>query len=750
MKPFTSPAPKDSLPLTEPEKLIADAVLRAHLRSAPVSTPDADGAARGAGISRIIDAQGICTLTFDRRGSAANVLDRDTLLELDAHLDFIGGSPNVRGLLLTSAKPNIFVAGADVHALAGMADRPASAPAPELEELLGLGQRVFNRLAGLNVPVVAAIHGACLGGGCELALACGHRIASDDGATRIGLPETQLGILPAWGGCTRLPRLVGLSAALKMILGGKPVRARDALSAGLVDELVPREHLLGVARERLLRGLPARSGAGALDLIKAPVVRTLTARELADKSRGNYPALFEALEVITRGIGKSVTESLEMEQAAFLRLVRTPACRNLLRLFVLKERARKSVLAPTSIAPPVSRCAVIGAGVMGAGIAQALSARGLSVVLREVNLEQLAEGMAGIAELYHQAERRGLMTAHEARAGLDRVFPAATDVPLRGVDLVIEAVSERIALKKDVFRCLAAQTRPDTILATNTSALSVAEIAAATNCPARVVGLHFFNPVHRMELVEVVAPPTASPETVARAVSFARQIGKVPVVVRDSPGFIVNRVLMPYLVEAAQLCEAGAPIRDIDNAMLDFGMPMGPLRLLDEIGLDVALHVAGTLAQHFPDRVALPDLVRELVQNEELGRKSGRGFYVHEGGEARVPMLHAPHKSGHFSADELQQRMVLLMVNEAARCVEEGVACAADVDLAMVLGTGFAPFRGGPLSYADGVGCKAVAAALHHLAAGDARFRPCDLIGSLAAKGGTFHGKEEQHEDKHA
>ncbi len=752
MKTSSPPPGRSSLPLTEPELLIADAIQRAHLRTRPVPSLSEPVSARGLGILREIDVHGICTLTFDRPGSAANVLDHATLLELDSNLDFIGGSPSVRGLILASAKPTIYLAGADVHALAVLADRPAAAPAPELEELLKLGQSVFTRIDDLAIPTIAAIRGACLGGGCELALACDHRIASSDDATKIGLPETRLGILPAWGGCTRLPRLIGLRAALTMILGGKPLRASEALAIGLVDELVPGEQVLERAQQRIIRGQPEHA-VRRFESVKAPLIRAVTMRDLATRTRGNYPALFEALEVVTRGVGKTIEESLALEREAFLRLASTPAFRNLLRLFMLHERVKKAQPVGATAFPestPISHCAVIGAGVMGAGIAQWLSARGMSVVLREVNLEQLTCGMTAVSKLYDSAVKRGIMTALEARAGMDRVFPAATDVPLRNVDLVIEAASERAELKKDIFRCLAAQTRPDTVLATNTSALSVTELGAATNCPERVVGLHFFNPVHSMELVEIVAAPGSSPETLARVVKFTQRIGKTPVVVRDSPGFIVNRVLMPYLLEAVQLFAAGVPARDIDEAMLDFGMPMGPLRLLDEVGLDVALHVARTLAEHYPNIVPVPEVLRLMVKAGELGRKSRRGFYVHEGGKAHLPALHAPHPHMHFTTEEFQQRMAMLMVNEAARCLEEAVASAEDIDLAMVLGTGFAPFRGGPLRYADGVGCKAVVAALHHLSLREPRFLPCALLERLAAGNGTFFGKEQFHESHRA
>ena len=689
-------------------------------------------------ISREV-ADGICTLTFDRSNSSANIFDHDTLLELDSHLDWIEHATELRGLILISAKENIFIAGADVHALAGMADQPAPAPAQDLRELIQLGQGVFNRLASLRTPTLAAIHGACLGGGFEMALACDCRLATEARATKIGLPEIMLGILPAWGGCTRLPRLIGLPKSLEMILAGKTLSADRALKLGMIDEVVPRERLLEIARQRI--GKPVKlhrpSWRVSNNTVSAMLIRTRAARELAAKTRGNYPAPFEALNVITHGVTLPMEKSLELEREAILRLAQTPACHNLLRLFVLKERAKKS----HAVSAPLNRAAVIGAGVMGAGIAQWLSTRGVSVILRDVSLEQLVRGMATVSTLYDDAMRRHHLTKLEARDGKDRIFAAATDIPMRDVEVVIEAATEKLPLKQDIFRCLAAQTSPHTILATNTSALSVTEIAAGTNAAERVVGLHFFNPVHRMELIEVVAGANTSSEVLSRATDFARRIGKVPVVVKDSPGFIVNRILMPYLVEAVRLFDLGASAHDIDEAMLDFGMPMGPLRLLDEVGLDVAAHVVGTLSKHFGERVTAPALIERMIGAGMIGKKSSRGFYdyAHDKPNHEIDVMRSVHRHAHFMHDELVTRMSLLMVNEAARCVEELVASPADVDLAMVLGSGFAPFRGGPLRYADALGASQVVATLETLAATHPHFAPCALLKQMTDSNTLFY-----------
>ncbi len=693
-------------------------------------------------IRREIDGDQICILTFDRPDSSANIFDRATLAELDRHLDFLSAADGLKGLVLVSAKKSIFIAGADLLSIFAET-RPEA-----LRELIELGQHVFNRIAALPCPTVAAIHGAALGGGCEIALACDWRIASTDAVTRIGLPETQLGLLPAWGGSTRLPRLIGLPKALEIILAGKALAPKPALKCGMVDSLVPREYLLPTALKKIREGKPHRARRFLTNnALVASVIAARLKAQLQKKTRGHYPAVTKALAVVTQGISRSVSASLQLEVEGVEELGKTESTRNLLRLFLLQERAKKLKAGPVAVSSAAENCAVIGAGVMGAGIAQWLSAKKLSVILRDVSADQIARGLSNISKLYAEGTKRHTFTAVEARAGLDRIHPAAAEVPLRNVDFIIEAAVEAMAPKKEIFRTLDALAGEQTILATNTSALSVAEIAAATVHPERVVGIHFFNPVHRMQLVEVVRAPQTSPAAVQRAIQFVQQIGKLPLLVNDSPGFLVNRILIPYLIEAGLLFESGARARDLDEAMLDFGMPMGPLRLLDEVGLDVAHHICGTLAEKFHGRFPVPSLLEKMVQAKMLGRKGGRGFYVHARGK-KSPTLNAETEafrtgdSAHaLTREQLQVRMVLLMINEAARCLEEKVVASADdVDFGMVMGTGFAPFRGGPLRHADAVGAAQIVVVMRHwVDTGAAWFQPCKLLEALAERGGTFH-----------
>lgn len=717
----------------------------------------------GGAVQHEVLADGVCVLTFDCPGTSANVFNESVLRELDEHLGIIGSDERVKGLVLRSAKESIFIAGADLHALSASLESSAE-PSPGLAEFIELGQRVFTHLAALKVPTIAAIHGACVGGGMELAIACDYRIASPEKVTKLGFPETQLGILPAWGGCTRLPKLVGLPTALDLILKGKMLPVRKAQKVGLVDATAPKERLLDLARQWLRKGKrPASRKLGVLltnilpvARLTLPYVRTKVMKE----TYGHYPAALKALEVTCLGVAAKEEDSLKRERDAILALAGTEASRNLMRLFFLQERAKK-IQAETGFSlrpvagrknakssdnlPPIKRAAAIGAGVMGAGIAHWLSSRKLPVLMRDINPDAVARGMTAIHKNYEDAMKRHVLTRTEARAGYDRIYPATGDVSLRNMDIVIEAAVEKMDLKKELFRKLAAQTGPETILATNTSALSVSEIADSTPSPDRVVGIHFFNPVHRMQLVEVVVGHHTDPMVLERAVRFVQQIGKLPVVVSDSPGFLVNRILMPYLMEAATLFTAGARIEDIDSAMLEFGMPMGPLRLVDEVGLDVAHHVAETLTLHFNDRMNTPAVLKSMLGASLLGKKSGQGFYRHEQKKLvpndAVRMYQQPSWGDKLSRGDLQRRMVLLMINEAARCLEEEVVTAPeDVDFAMVMGTGFAPFRGGPLRYADSLGFARVVKEMQHEAdMGDPYFTPCSLLQRKALRNEMFY-----------
>jgi 3-hydroxyacyl-CoA dehydrogenase/enoyl-CoA hydratase/3-hydroxybutyryl-CoA epimerase len=639
---------------------------------------------------------GHATLTFDREGSSANIFDFDTLNQLIDALTQIENDVSINSLQIRSNKPSIFIAGADIHEL--MASTPG-----ELAAMIDLGHEAFQQLEDLHIPTIASIHGACLGGGYELALACDWRIASDDKCTKIGLPETKLGILPAWGGSTRLPLLIGLTQALPLVLGGKVLSANGAKIKKLIDDVVPKEHLDRVAKQFLSKGKrekpnhPVQHNPASVRVIEAQA-----RKDIMQRTRGLYPAPLKALEVICQSVCHASEVSFRKERDTVIELASQPETSRLIDIFFLSEKAKKLKIPdvpPQELEHPV----VLGSGIMGAGIAYWLSSHHYPVLLQDIDDDALAKGVANIRDEYSKAVARHTSSKTAARKNFDRIHANAERVPLHNRDLVIEAAVEDLDVKKQIFADLSARCSETCILATNTSALPIHELAEVVTNPGRIIGLHFFNPVPRMPLVEIVRAPTTSDQTLATAIRFVQRIGKIPVVVKDSPGFLVNRILLPYLLEACRIFATGIAPEQIDDAMLDFGMPMGPLRLLDEVGLDVGSHVAETLIAAYPERLSMPPLLNEMIENGHLGRKSGHGFYHYD---LKTPTPNPDAlalRENRDAADEpIMARLAHLMSEEAARCLDEEIADSpASIDFAMVMGTGYAPFRGGPLRYAD-------------------------------------------------
>src|SRR2546428_2757637 len=551
-------------------------------------------------IQREIGDDRVCLLTFDRPESGANIFDAATMSELSEHVDAIERDNSVRGLIITSAKRSIFIAGADLKTLLKQAQTG------ELRDFIAKGQRVFNRIAALKIPSGAEVHVARAGGGYEITHACDWRVAWDEPATRIGLPETTLGLIPAWGGSTRLPRLIGEDSAAEVILKGKLYSATEALKMGLVDEVAACEQLLDTARRLIGKG-------------KRPPAKISGSKGKTPVPSDSKSAQARALGVITTGGANPIDESLKLELDTIVDLGKSESTQNLIRNFFLVEKYKKG--SSKAQFEKVAHAAVIGAGVMGSGIAQWLSSRGVTVILRDVNRELLDPGLANIEKTYADAVKRGLMAEEKAKQGRARIVASTAPMELRDVQFVIEAASEKIDIKKEIFRELSMQAGPKTIIATNTSALPVSELANCTVSPDRVIGLHFFNPVSRMKLVEVVVAKETSDETKEHALAFVRQIGKLPVVVRDSPGFLVNRVLFPYLLDAAELFESGVELERIDEKLVKWGMPMGPLRLIDEIGIDVTLDIAATLEKAYWRRDRAPEILQRMRESKLLGRK---------------------------------------------------------------------------------------------------------------------------------
>jgi 3-hydroxyacyl-CoA dehydrogenase/enoyl-CoA hydratase/3-hydroxybutyryl-CoA epimerase len=696
----------------------------------------------------------IALLTFDKPESTANIFDQATFDELNEQLNFLETEKTLRGLIIRSAKPKIYIAGADLKGFT------ASLNAERLAFLVEQGQKTFERISRLPFVTVAAIHGVALGGGFEVALACDYRIASSDPATKVGLPETMLGILPAWGGSTRLPRLIGLQKSLDAILTGKQFPAKLAAKLGMVDAVAYPERIIDLAAELIRKNAGKKRASRQFAVNRPPISRLIKSeaeKRVLAKTRGNYPAQIKALEVVFASLVLSHEESLANEKNKFVELALGKEAQNLVRVFFLQERAKKLAvdLGDSSSLPikKVNKSMVIGAGLMGAGIAQWLSTRGIRVLLKDIGPSPLAKGMQSIEKLNREAVRRHIFSETEARNAYDRIVPVYEEVPLSDIDLVIEAAVEELGLKQKIFTALEMKISPEVVIASNTSALSIDAMAASLRHPERLVGIHFFNPVHRMQLVEIVRGPKTSARTTETAIRFAKGIGKLPVLVRDSPGFLVNRILLPYMVEALRLFKEGQRLAEIDRVMLDFGMPMGPLRLTDEVGFDVATHVARELEGRLPYLGPLDDTLEKMMAKGWLGRKSGKGFYQYESNSKESPNP----ELGGFQATEpavqnqgdLRDRLVLIMVNEAARTLEEKVVEGPeDVDFGMVMGTGWSPFRGGPLRFADSFGVSTVVSRLNNLRERiGGRFAPCDLLSMMARKGDTFYPRDQVKEN---
>lgn len=710
---------------------------------------------------------GVGMLSFDVPGRTYNVLSLQVLADLDAALETMRRTAGLKVLVLVSRKKSGFFAGADLHEF-GRIRSPAEAVA-----LSERGQRLLQRLAELAAPSVAVIHGPCLGGGLELALACDYRIAVDLPTTQLGLPEIKLGLIPGWGGTQRLPRVVGLERALQAILQQRLLSADEAKAWGLVDAVSPSvEQALEALPLELARkgkavrqGLPLRGWRQRLlesTSLGRAVVLGVAAKLLKRRLPDDMPAPLEALEAVRVGLREGLEAGLARERQAIGDLATTPACRNLVTLFFLVERARSTnggatadAVADLVSAHACSKIGVVGAGTMGAGIAQLALLKGFEVVVREINDTALAAGLQRVKSLLDKAVERKLLTSDEARRKLASLGRTTTWRGFDDADVVIEAAIEDLETKRDLFRTLDACARPDAILATNTSALSVRKLQEGLQRSDRVAGLHFFNPVHKMPLVEVVRTPTTRDDVVRRLTMLAAALGKTPVVVSDRPGFLVNRILTPYLNEAGILLSEGLPLARIDQAMRRFGMPMGPFELLDQVGLDVAAHVARAVAPAFGARLTPHPALERMVAYGWLGQKSGKGFYRYRG---KVKVVHRlalarlrdrdrrllTHRDRRPLADRLREardRMVWLMVNEAACCLGEGLVDRPEtIDLGMVLGAGWAPHRGGPLRYADDVGLAQVVVRLDDLAKRlGPRFTPCDELRRRATSGRPFY-----------
>jgi 3-hydroxyacyl-CoA dehydrogenase / enoyl-CoA hydratase / 3-hydroxybutyryl-CoA epimerase len=657
------------------------------------------------------DADGVAWLLFDRAGASANTLSADVIEELDLVLAALE-SQRPAGIVIRSAKPSGFIAGADVNEFRGATDPRA------VETAIGRAHAVIERLEALRIPTVAVIHGFCLGGGLEVALACQSRIAID--GARFGFPEVLLGLHPGLGGTVRFTRLVNPMQAMTLMLTGKTIDARKAKSLGLVDAVTQERHVRNAARDAVFGRLKRRAPGPLNAIVNFTPVRGFLASRMRSEAgkaapREHYPAPYALIDLWEKHGGDRAA-MLAAEKTSFANLMVTPTAQNLIRVFFLREQMKKLAGGDN----PISHVHVIGAGAMGGDIAAWCANQSMRVTLADMKPEPIAGAIKRASDLFGKIMRKRT----DVRDALDRLVPDLDGEGVRTADLIIEAVPEKLDLKQRVYAGLEPRMKPGAILATNTSSIPLQDLRATMTLPQRLLGLHFFNPVSRLQLVEVVSHDGTDPKLLTRALAFVGAIDRLPLPVKSSPGFLVNRALTPYMLEAMVMLDEKIDKVTIDAAAEKFGMPMGPIELADQVGLDICLAVGDMLRSKFGDALPpTPAWLREKVSSGDLGRKSGKGFYVWRNGKADKIQAQSPTVS---PTPEMIDRLILPMSNVCVACLREGIVDNADaVDAAMIFGTGYAPFRGGPLNYARTRGVDDVADALRALATKfGARFTP--------------------------
>jgi 3-hydroxyacyl-CoA dehydrogenase/enoyl-CoA hydratase/3-hydroxybutyryl-CoA epimerase len=673
---------------------------------------------------RIVPKGDVAFVEFDLIGEKVNKLSTPVLTrfrELVAELK----TSSYKAVVLISRKQKIFIAGADIEEIKRITTKE------EFSNVLKQAHEIFNSLEDLPMPTIAAIHGACMGGGCEMVLACDYRLCSDASETRIGLPETKLGIIPGFGGCVRMPRVLGLQAALDIILAGKAVDSRKAGKIGLVDEVVPAQMLearaLTFAKEVAAKGKRRKQFAakGAVNkflesALGRPVVLSQARKTVMKMTKGFYPAQLEAIKVIGKTYGISNRDrALEIEMEGFIEVATTSVSKYLIDLFYMMEEVKKQ----TGVSGPVTarnveHLAVLGAGTMGGGIAQVAADKGIHVRMKDISNKALAIGYKQAYDIWAKDLKHKKIDKYAFEAKMAHITGGLDYAGFGQMDVVIEAIIEDMAIKKKTIAEVVTKCRPDTIIATNTSSLSVTEMAEAHPHPENFVGMHFFNPVNKMPLVEVIRGPKTSDEATATIFELSKKMGKIPVVVKDGPGFLVNRLLMPYMIEAMFLLQDGMAVETVDRYYTHtFGMPMGPFRLMDEVGLDVCIKVVRIFRKALGERVEVPAVADRMYESKLLGRKGGKGFYHYDekGKDTSVnaeiyAALGLKQPTNPLTEKECLERGIFIMINEASLALVQDriVEKPQDVDLAMIMGTGFPPFRGGLLKYADSIGTKKI------------------------------------------
>ncbi|KIE19819.1 multifunctional fatty acid oxidation complex subunit alpha [Vibrio sinaloensis] len=696
-----------------------------------------------------IDENDFAWLAIDVPGEKMNTLQAafaEEMEEVFAQLDEKKSS--IKGLIVHSLKPDNFVAGADVRML------DACTTAAEAQALAEKGQQMFQHLSDLPYPVVAAIHGPCLGGGLELALACDYRVCTDSDKTRLGLPEVQLGLLPGSGGTQRLPRLIGLLPSLDLILTGKQLRAKKAKKLGVVDAVVPETILLDMAKSFVEKNAGKSKGKRKVSTkeklisntgLGRKVIFDQAAKKTFEKTRGNYPAADAILEVIRYGLEKGFEQGQKKEAERFAELVMTSESKALRSIFFATTEMKKENGSDAEPLP-VKRAAVLGGGLMGAGISHVSVAKAkVPVRIKDVSEDGVLNALKYNYKLFETQRKRRIISKAQLQSKMLQLSGGTDFTSFNHTDIVIEAVFEDLDLKQKMVADIEENAKDSTIFATNTSSLPIGQIAEKAQRPENVVGLHYFSPVEKMPLVEVIPHEGTSDETVSTVVEFARKQGKTPIVVKDCAGFYVNRILAPYMNEAAQVLMSGEPIGHLDKALLNFGFPVGPITLLDEVGVDIGAKIMPILVNELGERFKGPDVFDTLLNDGRKGRKSGKGFYTYKGKKKEVDKsvykLLGLSPESKMAQEEMAMRCVLPMLNEAVRCLDEGIIRSPrDGDIGAIFGIGFPPFLGGPFRYMDQIGVKKLVEIMNQHAEkyGD-RFAPCDGLLTRAGLDKPFY-----------
>ncbi len=696
---------------------------------------------------------GIAHLVMDVVGDTMNTLKTEFAEQVSDVLAEIKADSTITGVVLCSGKEDSFVAGADIN----MIDRCNTKE--EVVALTRQGQVIFAQLEQLKVPVVAAINGACLGGGLELAMACHARICSDNPKTALGLPEVQLGLLPGGGGTQRLPKLVGVQKALDMMLTGKQLRAKQALKAGLVNDVVPNSILITTAEKMALAGnfkqaVKFKSSTANKFLEGTSVGRGIVYKQatktVLSKTKGNYPAPLKIIECVKTGMEQSPAKGFQIEAENFAELVMSPESAQLRNLFFATTEMKKELGVADVMPKKVVKAAVLGGGLMGGGIAFVTATKAnVPARIKDIAPKGINHALKYSYDILNKKVKRRFMLKSQMQKQMSMITGCTDYSGFKEVDIVVEAVFENLELKQNMVVEVEHYAKKSTIFASNTSSLPIAKIAVKAERPENVIGLHYFSPVDKMPLAEIIPHEGTSDKTISTTVAFAKKQGKTPIVVKDKAGFYVNRILAPYMNEAAILLLAGEPIDKVDKALVNFGFPVGPMQLLDEVGIDVGAKIGPILQADLGDRFAAPSAFSKLLDDGRLGKKVDKGFYLY-GKNAKKGKKQVDESiysllnlkiTGSLSADEIAKRCTFMMLNEAARCVEEGIVRnARDGDIGAIFGIGFPPFLGGPLRYIDKMGAQSLVAQLNQWANQHGeRYKPCDALVAMAKSGATYY-----------